>query len=202
MGVSKMSYLAENLKVLLWKGKGELSQRTYRQYLDFVALRCSLTPDHLRAILRDQEKATSDEERALCSYFSDYSDLLSAINYDFLFAELVEQSGEELLEKNIQYLLSTIGWGKNSEFVEKIGVNSSTLTRWKQGKTKPDKYAQSQIAHYFGFRDAQELRSKFLFLDFEPVSSEQKKQECKSLIDKMSKEDFELIFPALQKLLN
>lgn len=197
-----MSYFADNLKVLLWKGKSDLSQRTYREYLDFVAIKCGLTPEHLRGILRDQETATASEQSSLCSYFGEYSDMLAAINYDFLFKDLVEQSGDELLRRNIQYLLGKIERGKNAGFVEKIGVNASTLTRWKQGKTKPDKYAQTEIAKYFGFRDTQELRSKFLFLDYEPVSEEQKKQECKTLIDNMSKEDFEAIFPALQKLLN
>ena len=195
-----MSYLADNLKVLLWKNKGELSQKTYSEYIDFVATQCSMDSDHFRSILRDQSDATDREEAALRKFFSDYSDTLSAMRYTNLFADLVVESGDEILEKNLMYLLKSIGHGENQEFVEEIGVNPSTLTRWKQGKTKPDKYAQTQIARYFGFRDANDLRGKFLFLDLDPVSTQQKKQDLKSRIDAMGKEEFESLYEALKAL--
>ena len=77
----------------------------------------------------------------------------------------------------------------------------STLTRWKQGISKPDKHAQIQIAKYFGLRDSEDLKTKLLFLDLESVTTQQKKQECKQLIDNMNNNDFEMIFPALKKML-
>ena len=197
-----MSYLAENLKVLLWKSKGDHSRKSYAEYIDTIAFRCGMTPERFRAILRDKDRATSQELMMLRSCFDAYSDDLSAIEYDFLFSDLVAHSKEEILEKNLKYLFSTLGHGENAEFVEAIGVNPSTLTRWKQGKTKPDKYAQTQIARYFGFRDAEELKSQFLFLGLEPVSTQQKKQQCKKMIDDMDKESFETIFIALKKMLN
>ncbi len=197
-----MSFLSENLKVLLWKSRGELSQKSYGEYVSIVASRCGMTAEHFRAVLRDKESVTNQELTALRSFFADYSDNLSALEYDYLFIDLVNRSKENILEKNLQYLFGTLEYGENAEFVEAIGVNPSTLTRWKQGKTKPDKYAQTQIARYFGFRDAEDLMNQFLFLGLEPVSTQQKKQHCIKLIDEMSKEDFEAIFVGLQKLLN
>ena len=196
-----MSYLAENVKVLLWKSRGELSQKTYGEYIDFVAKQCGMTPHRFRAILRDEATASDTEEASLRSYFSEYSDVLTGLRYDYLFTDMVDKAGDEILVKNLHYLFGTIKHGENAEFVNFIEVNPSTLTRWKQGKSKPDKYAQTQIARYFGLKDSEDLKKQLLFLDLDPVSTQQKKQECKQLIDEMDKEEFDRIYTGLKKLL-
>ncbi len=197
----QMSCLAENLRDLLWKNKGELSQKTYREYIVFVAKQCGIEPNHFRGILCDEETATEKEVASLREFFNDYSDNLEGIQYAYQYTDLIDKAENEILVKNLQYLFGTIKHGENATFVSSIEVNPSTLTRWKQGKSKPDKYAQEQIAEYFGLKDAEDLRSELLFLDLDPVSTQQKKQECKRLIDEMSKDDFERIFAGLKKLL-
>ncbi len=196
-----MSCLAENLKVLIWKSKGDLSQKTYGEYIDFVAKQCGMAPHRFRAILRDEDTASDKEESSLRSFFSEYSDDLAALRYEYLFTDMVDKAGDEILVKNLHYLFGTIKHGENSEFVKSIEVNPSTLTRWKQEKSKPDKYAQTQIARYFGLKDGDDLKKQLLFLDLDPVSTQQKKQECKQLIDEMNKEEFERIYAGLRKLL-
>ncbi len=197
-----MSYLVENLKVLIWRSKGELSQKSYSEHIDMIAARCGIASEHLRSILRDKERASNQELASLRIVFSDYSDNLSAIEYAFLFSDLIDNSRDNILRKNLNYLFGTLEHGENAEFVKEIGVNPSTLTRWKQGKTRPDKYALSQIARYFGFKDVNELSRQLLFLDLDPVSTQQKKKLCKKLIDEMDKDDFEMVFYALQKILD
>ena len=197
-----MSPLAENIKVLLWMSKGGSSQKSYREYIDYVATRCGMTPDRFRAILRDRAKITDQEVAALRLFFEDYSDNLSALEYTYLFSDLVACSGEDIREKNLRYLLESLEYGENAKFVAAMDVNPSTLTRWKQGKTKPDRYAQAQIAKYFGLKDVEDLKHQFLFLELEPVSTQQKKQYCTKLIDIMDKNSFEAIFAALEKILS
>ena len=196
-----MKKLADNLKVLLWKNKREFPQKTYREYIDFVAKQCRMTLKHFRAILCCEEMATDEEEARLRQYFSDYSDNLSGIRYDFLFSDLIKEGQNEILTQNLQYLLGIIKHGENAEFVAAICVNPSTLTRWKQGKTMPDKKTLEKIANYFGLKNVDELKTQLLFLDLAPVSEQQKKQECKEMIDVMGKEDFEMVYAALKKLL-
>ena len=58
-----MSYLSDNLKVLLWKSKGDFSQKSYSEYIDIVASQCNMSPNHFRAILRDKAKATKGRAR-------------------------------------------------------------------------------------------------------------------------------------------
>ena len=195
------SCLAENLRILLWKNKRELSQKTYKEYIDFVAKQCGIEPNHFRGILCDEEKATGKEVASLLEFFNDFSDDIEAIQYAYQLTDLIDKAEKEILAKNLQYLFGTIKHGENAAFVNSIEVNPSTLTRWKQGKSKPDKYAQEQIAYYFGLKDAEDLKSELLFLDLDPVSTQQKKQECKRLIDEMSKDDFERIFAGLRKML-
>lgn len=107
-----MSYLTENIKVLLWKNKGELSNKTYCEYINHVAQQCHMDPDYFRAILRDTVQPTGREVNLLRKYFEDYGYDLSAIQYRFLFEELLAKSGDDLLAKNIQYLLKSLTRGK------------------------------------------------------------------------------------------
>lgn len=197
-----MSFLSENLKILVWKNKGELSNKTYSEYIDHIAVQCHITSDRLRAILRGDADATSAEAGRLASFFQDYGYDLSAIQYMNLFEDLVLKSGEELLSKNLQYLLKSLNRGENAGFIEALGVNPSTVSRWKNGATKPDLDSQNRICAYFGYPNARILKYSLLFLGLEPVSSEQRKQQCKQLIECMDKEPFERIYPALLKLLN
>ncbi len=196
-----LSELSSNVKVLLWLNKSDFSAKTYADYIDFIAKQCLMTPEHFRSILLDEVEASDQDEKRIRNYFNDCWGDLSAIKYEFLFYDLISQSADEILVMNLQYLLGTLKYGENAEFVESIGVNQSTLTRWKQGKTKPDKYAQKQIAQFFGLKDAEELKTQLLFLDLEPVSVQQKKVECKELIDNMDRKSFELIYAALKKIL-
>lgn len=197
-----MSFLSDNLKFLIWKNKGDLSQKTYGEYIEHIAIQCKMEPERLRQILRDEASASGSEVAALSVFFEDYGYDLAAIQYMPLFDELVKKAGNALLAKNIQYLLQSLTRGKNAEFIESIGVNPSTVSRWKQGTSKPDPHSQSRICAYFGYTDPQILKSSFLFLGLEPVSTEQRKQKCRDLIESMEKESFEEIYPALVKLLN
>ena len=197
-----MSHLAENLKVLLWKNKGELSNKAYADYIDYVAVQCHMSPEHFRRILLDECQPSSQEEGNLRAYFADYGYDLTVMRYEFLFDELMKSSQVELIDKNLRYLLSSLEWGENTAFIEEIGVNPSTVTRWKQGTTKPDKESQLRICQFFGYPDTQILKTGLLFLGLVPVSSQQRKQLCKKMIDEMDKEAFEQIYPALRKLLS
>ena len=196
-----MSCLTMNLKVLLWKCKGELSNRTYEQYMDHVAHQCCIENERFRACLVERESFKPYDIGMLREFFADYGYDLTAIEHDFLFRTLMDSSEKELVSLNLRFLLDSLGWGENCAFVDAIGVNPSTLSRWKQGKTLPDRESQLRICKYFGYSDNEVLKTGFLFLNLEPVTSQQKRQECKDLLDGISNEDFDRLYPALIKLL-
>lgn len=95
----------------------------------------------------------------------------------------------------------TIPPGKQQRFVESIGMNPSTLSRWKRRKTRPDTYAKGQIAAYFGFESLEEIMMSFLFLGLEPFTDAQERLYCQNQIDQVDNEAFRKIYPALVKLL-
>lgn len=196
-----MSYLSNNLKVLIWKNKGELSNQTYEEYISHIAKQCQMKPDYFREILRDRIIATEHDIFLIRRYFEDYGYDLTAIHYNFLFEDVVAKAGDILLMKNIKYLLNSLSRGKNAAFIEAIGVNPSTVSRWKQGLTKPDKDSQHRICQYFGYTDIKILRKSFLFLGLEPATTEQRKRECQELICSMENDTFDKLYPAILKLL-
>ena len=81
-----------------------------------------------------------------------------------------------------------------------VDIDPSTLSRWKKGLTVPDKYHLRLICEYFHIAE-DSLRTEFLFLDLEPVTTQSKKNLCKEWIDQMSPEEFDALFPALKKLI-
>lgn len=145
-----MSYLTENIKVLLWKNKGELSNKTYCEYINHVAQQCHMDPDYFRAILRDTVQPTGREVNLLRKYFEDYGYDLSAIQYRFLFEELLAKSGDDLLAKNIQYLLKSLTRGKKAKFIETTVLIQSTVSRWKQGNYKTrQRFAKQNLSVFW-----------------------------------------------------
>ena len=199
-GVTVLSYIAENLKVLIWQSKSDAGQ-SYPEDIDYIAQRCQMYPGRFRDILLDKATVSMQEESALQHFFANLGYDAYAISYDFLYADVVDQFKQDLLDKNIRYLLSSLKHGQGKDFAEAMGVNITTVTRWKNGITKPDRYVLPQIARYYGFPDVNFLKSSFLFLDLLPASTQQKKDACINLICEMGREDFEALYPAIMKLL-
>ena len=76
---------------------------------------------------------------------------------------------KERLRKNINYLLSSSGYCETKSFTQAIGVNASTVVRWKNGSNLPDSYSQEQICSYFGVSDRNMLSTTDLQADAEYV---------------------------------
>ena len=208
-----MSILSENVKTLIWKIKGPLPKEDYAEYIEYIARECKMPEEHFRAVLRGEAVLANTELGVLLSFFREEDKYLGDKKLDddklqitkFLETNMVEEltkrEKEELLERNLQYLLKTLTRGNNVKFIKEIGVNPSTVSRWKQGLTKPDKYSQANICRYFGYHDTAVLRNSYILFGLEPVSCEQKKQRIKEMIESMDKDTFESIYPALEKLL-
>lgn len=160
-----------------------------------------MDPDYFRAILRDTVQPTGREVNLLRKYFEDYGYDLSAIQYRFLFEELLAKSGDDLLAKNIQYLLKSLTRGKMQNSLKLSVLIRQPFRAGNRELQNPTRDSQNRICQYFGYPDARILRSSFLFLGLEPVSTEQRKQQCKELINSMDRETFDRMYPALLKLL-
>lgn len=193
-------HLVKNLKYLIWADKKSLPKLTYSEYLDFAAAQCGMLPERFRDILRNDAIATGREEYQIKTHYEDLGYDLTAIRDTDLFSETPDYMQFELLRENLMYLLRKIPRGGNAEVVKAVDIDPSTLSRWKKGLTIPDKYHLRLICEYFHMAE-DSLRTEFLFLDLEPVTTQSKKNLCKEWIDQMSPEEFDALFPALKKLI-
>ncbi len=193
-------YLVSNLKHLIWVDKKSLPKTTYKEYIDFAAIKCGISVERFHDILRGDVSPTGREEQQIKEHYEDLGYDLTALRDADLFSENSDYMEYELLRENLMYLLRTIPRGGNADLVKAVDIDPSTLSRWKKGITLPDKYHQRLICEYFHVTD-KALRSEFFFLDIEPVTTQSKKNLCKEWIDLMLPEDFEALFPAIKKLI-
>ena len=193
-------YLVKNLKHLIWIDKKSLPKLTSSEYLDFAAHKCGISSEHFRNILRKDVVATTKELQEIKSHYEDLGYDLTAIRDTDLFVDTSDYMQYELLRENLIYLLRMIPKSNNKEFFDSVHIDRSTLSRWKNGLTIPDKYHLRLICEYFHISEFM-LRTEFLFLDIEPITTQSKKNICKEWIDNMSPEEFDALFPAIKKLI-
>ncbi len=199
-----MDYLAENMRFLIWatKQRRRNSNQTYSDYIEELSGKCHIGTDRFRKILSGDASATSNEVENIKREFAHFDEEHARfLDTDYLYRESIEDRKSELVQENILYLLNSIPWGNNQEFVEELGIQASTLTRWKNGAMKPSKYYQSKICKYFGVPDVDGLKTEFLFLGLSPTTVTEKKLHLKRLLDSIDREKLEAMYPAIVKLL-
>lgn len=193
--------LIQNIKTLLWLGNRHNTNRSYVEYIQQISVSCRIKYETFMDIIQGSCSPTPHDLTQIVKTLGKLGYELDEIETKALFPDLKETAGEELMDLNIQYLIHSIPRGQQKKFVETIGMNPSTLCRWKQRKTKPDTYAKQQIAAYFGFETPEDIMLSFLFLGLEPYTDKHRRLYCQNQIDQMETEAFQKIYPALLKLL-
>ena len=199
-----MSYLAENLKYLLWviARRKHKSEEDYEKSLKEAADACGISFQRFRSILNEKSDASEAETQQIKHYVSAFDeDIVPYLECEFLYREQIEAHSKELISDNIMFLIRTIAWGDNRDLVNTLQINNSTLTRWKSGTMKPSKHFQRELCKYYGIGDVDDLKTAYLFFGLSPVTTPQRKMECKRLIDALDRDGFEAVYPALLKLL-
>lgn len=197
----KTNYLAKNLQVMCWLGIKKHVVYTPSEYLKYLSENTKIPEGELRNILAGTTLPSLEALSSLCLFFTGQSSV-ERIEDRYLFADIVKNGKSDILRRNITYITEIIPQSCIRDFCNQIGVNLSTYSRWKTGKTEPDKYAQEQIAQHFGFEDKQALSHEMLFLEVKEMPIPLRKMICKNLIDQMGKDDFMVLYPVLKKLLS
>lgn len=159
----EINYIAKNLQVLCWLGIKKHLVYTPSEYLKCLSENTRIPENVLRKILAGTVLPSPEELTRICMFFTGQTSM-EGIEDRYLFADIVENGKTDILRRNIAYITENIPQGCIRDFCNQIGVNISTYNRWKNGKTEPDRYAQEQIAQYFGFEDKQALSHKMLSL--------------------------------------
>lgn len=196
-----MTPFAANLRYLLWKLSPELPRLKYPELVDYAARGCGIEPGRFRRLALGREMPEGREVAAARSQFEHLGYDLTMMDTEDLFAEARERERNDLVDLSVSYLLQGVEHGRHLKLTKVLGVNASTLFRWKQGTHRPPAAKQAALCRAFGLADPEVLVSGFLFLDLEPVSIRAKKDECKASIDALDDRTFLGLYEALQKLL-
>lgn len=107
----------------------------------------------------------------------------------------------EILRWNIDYLFAGLDHGSKGEFARAIGVDVSTISRWRRGVAKPSRAHITKLCEQFALDVGTDLESQPLFLSPTPVSLSQRRDWLKRRIEHLSPQELNELFPALRLLL-
>jgi transcriptional regulator with XRE-family HTH domain len=108
---------------------------------------------------------------------------------------------DEILWRNIDYLFGGLEHGKVKEFVENLGVDASTVSRWRRGIVRPSRSHVMALAGRFSLSADTNLEETPLFLSRIPISTLQRREWLKSKLDRLPSLQLNEFFPALSRLL-
>lgn len=176
--------IAENLRFLLWR-EGVKRENWVEQLADWVG------SSSVRAekLIRVGDLQFGELERLTQRLGVDESDL----QYTILFKEL----GTDILKENLIFLLDALEHGSQKKLAATLRAKESTVSRWKRGKTRPQKEHIDGLCSYFHI----DLESEPLFLSLDPLTEIQKKSWLHQRIDELDSDQLHDFFPALQRLL-
>ncbi len=187
----------ENLRFLVWKdaGQGERkqSQKERDRWPQTVARWIGCTPARGRELLWEIGKpAQLEEMEALARYLDRILDEIAS-------KRLLQP--EEILAHNIAYLFDGLDHGSKGDFARAIGVDISTISRWRRLMAKPSRVHLTRLCEQFALDAGIDLESTPLFLSPTPVSLAQRRDWLKQKIEVLSPRDMSDLFPALRLLL-
>lgn len=197
-----MDYFVENLKYMLFLKKQELGfgRSDYPTYLETFARNALVGAERFRKILLGVVSAEEAEKERILERLQ----IEDHERYSFLNSDMRGVLGEEMRRRffhhNIVQLLDCLEHGGKSSFAKTLGVNDSTLTRWKSGETMPGAKTLKRIAEIFGLRGSEDLTEGYLFYQLEPATIREKRTKVIEALTALDEKTFEAIYPALIRL--
>lgn len=184
------SLISLNIRYLLWK-KGTVRGEWIGTLADLLHW------DGARAegLLAGETADLNDEELMILAGFGGISE------GEFASLNLLEMSGVDIFHENLAFLVDLIPHGEKKHFAAKIGVDPTTISRWKNGSQHPTRKNLSAILEYFNLSRDADLMAEPVFLYQPPVGAVEIRKWLNGQIDKMERNALYNILPALKKLL-
>ena len=181
--------LALNLRYLLWRRKEPRE--------DWVrALHAQLpgwSAERVRMALAD---GTQDYGE-----LQDLAEALGITEEELTHADLIAESGVDVLLENLRYLAETLARGGKAELAESLGRDATTISKWLRGQSHPPVATQAQIAGFFGLPAGTDLATEPVFLSMDPISVTERREWLHARVDLLRPEEIAALFPALRRLL-
>lgn len=120
---------------------------------------------------------------------------------DLTAKDLLATANLDLFHENISFLIDLLPHGEKKRFAKKLGVDATTISRWKNGVQKPTKRKLAMILRYFGQSEGTDLASVPVFLSAVSVGTAEMRTWLHGRIDRLEADDLRNLFPAFARLL-
>ena len=185
-----MDLRSENLRFLLWQRKGVPRE----QWVAIAAAWLECSPGRARALLLGRDTIQDDEEQRVLRR----ADLPAE---EFHFSRLAEEGHASILQRNIDYLLGSLEHGRQKELCSALGIDRSTLSRWRKGESSPAPTNQLKLLSFYQLPATTDLKIEALFLRIDPISACERKKDLAERLAKLDDVTLNELYPALKRIL-
>ena len=183
--------ISQNVRYLLWQRGVERSS-----WVAWLVRECQLDQQRVgklvRGELHDGEIPTR-EQAQLCQG-------LGVTESELRFEDLPNERTDILLE-NLKFLFSGLERGGKKEVAFTLQVDPTTVSRWLNGTSQPNRTTQDAVSRFFGLPRDTDLRKDPLFLSVSPVAAAEQKRWIVQQVENMSSEELRELYPALRRML-
>lgn len=197
-----MNHFRDNLRYALFERKSELGfvNSEYCQYLSQVARDTSIGEDRLHGILLGYVHPEGGEKDRLFDFLQIDDESRTRFEIDDLRDMSLESVRRRFISSNISELFSCLPHGEKEKAARAIGVNPSTISRWKKGEVAPPQKMLEKIARYFGLESSSQIIDGYLFYRLEPMTIRAKRERVVERLQALDDVTFDSIYPALERL--
>lgn len=185
-----MPDLCLNVRFLLWK-KG-VARAGWVSKLEALL---GWTEDAAERFLTGETGALGDKDLKALARFGGVAES------DLTSKDLLAAAKLDLFHENISFLIDLLPHGEKKRFAETLGVDATTISRWKNGAQHPTKRKLIVVLRYFGLPDGTDLATLPVFLIPTPIGTAEMRSWLHERIEQLSAEVLRGLFPALGKLL-
>jgi len=184
-----MPDLCLNVRFLLWK-KGVARA----EWVSKLAALLGWTEVAAESFLTGESAVLGDKElKALVRY-------AGVSEADITSKDLLVAASLDIFHENVSFLIDLLPHGEKKRFAEKLGVDATTISRWKNGAQNPTKRKLTAILRYFGLQNETDLSSLPVFLSAGPVGTVETRYWLHVRIDRLDAVILQGLFPALARL--
>lgn len=185
-----MPDLSQNVRYLLWRKEIPRAEWTSK----LTAL-LGWAEANAEAFLAGDSGALSDTELKTIARFGGVTEA------DLTTKDLLVAANRAIFHENLSFLIDLLPHGEKKRFATELGVDATTISRWKNGAQEPTKRKVSAIIRYFQLDDETDLRRMPVFLSQAPVGANEMRAWLHQRIDSLSVGALRDLQPALTRLL-
>jgi hypothetical protein len=188
MELEQLPVMTVNLRYLLWR-----HEHDHTKWAD--VLKKAIGPDdtRCRALIAGSSPSVP-ETRLICERFGAEKDT-------FVAASLIDFGVNDMVKKNVVYLMNGLPQGSQKELAALLKVRKETVSRWATGRLPPAQRHRRSILRFAGLPETLSMERVPLFLSIEPVGAFQQRAWLRQKLEAIRHEELGRLFPALDKLL-